>query len=242
MPLFSRIRAIFEAKLEKGLDAVENPKEMLDLSLKKMEDNLRSLTESVVEVATAKKRLEIQRSALAAKMEKYEEQARKALELGQEDLAREALEKKAPAGERLKALDEEIQGLAKRTDSIARSQAELRHQIELFRSRKEELKATYDASRVELSVKEILTSAGASAADVGRMVERAKTRIEGMQARAKAIDELAAEGVVSNVFDDGKDEAERKLDRLNSQAAVEAEMARLKTELAGKQSGKQLEG
>lgn len=254
MSVISRIKAIFEAKVEKGLDAVEDPKEMLDLSLKKMEDNLRSLTESAVEVATAKKRLEIQRGTIAAKITKYEEQAKKAIELGQEDLAREALEKKAQAGERLKVLDEEILTLANRTESIAMSQAELRHQIELFRGRKEELKAAYDASRAELKVKEAVTAAGTSAADVGRMVDSAKARIEEMQARAKAIDELVGEGVISDVFAGGTDDTERKLDRLSSQAAVEAELARLKADMAGNETtpanekqpaeaaGKQVEG
>ena len=248
MSIVSRIRAIFEAKVEKGLDAVENPKEMLDLSLKKMEDNLRSLGESAVEVATAKKKLEMQCGTVAAKMSRYEEQAKKALELGQEDLAREALERKAQAGERLKALDEEILALKNRTDSIAQSQTELRHQVELFRSRKDELKAAYDASRAELKVKEVVTATGASAADVGRMVDRAKARIEEMQARTRAIDELIDDGVIANVFTDERDDTERKLDRLGSQAAVDAELARLKAGIAvsaagkAEADGKQVEG
>lgn len=233
MGLWARIKTLFEAKVDKGLNRLEDPKELLDFSLKKMEDNLRSLTGSAVEVATAKKKLDQQRTVLAANIGKYEEQARKALELGQEDLARQALEKKAQAAQRLSGLEGQIASLEVRIHSIAESQAELRHQIELFRSKKEELKAAYEASQAELKVKETITSVGTEAAEVSQIISRAKSRIEDMQARVAAIDELVGEGVVSDVFaSSGKDETDRQLDRLSNAAAVEAELLRLKAELA----------
>ena len=231
MGFFDRLKAILGAKLEKGLDAVEDPKEMLDFSLVKMEESLQAMARSAVEVGTAKKRLEIQRDTLNESIVKYEEQAKKALEFGQEELAREALAKKWQASERTKALEVQIAGMDQHLQSIARGREELKHKIDSFRGKKEELKAVYDASRAQLKVQEIMTSVGSEAENVGRIVDRAEARIEEMRARVMALDDLIAQGIVPEVVSDGRDEIDRKLSQLSHDTAVETELAKLKADL-----------
>ena len=231
MGFFDRLKAILGAKLEKGLDAVEDPKEMLDFSLVKMEESLDTMAKSAVEVGTAKKRLEIQRDTLDESLLKYEEQAKKALELGQEELAREALAKKWQASERARALEVQIAGMDQHLRSIARSREELKYKIDSFRQKKEQLKAVYDASRAQLKVKEIMTSVGSEAENVGRIVDRAEARIEEMRARVMALDDLIAQGIVPEVVSDGRDEIDRKLSQLSHDTAVETELAKLKADL-----------
>ena len=231
MGFFDRLRAIVGAKLEKGLDAVEDPKEMLDLSLTRMEDSLRTMATSAVEVGTAKKKLEMQRDTLSGSIQKYEEQAKKALELGQEELAREALAKKVQASDRAEALGVQIAGMDQHLQSIARSREELKYKIDSFRDKKEELKAVYDASQAQLKIKQVVTSVGSEAESVGRIIERAEARIREMRARVMALDDLVAQGIVTEVFPDGTDATDRELSRLSHNAAVETELARLRTDL-----------
>lgn len=232
MGFFDRLKAIVGAKLEKGLDAVEDPKEMLDLSLVKMEDSLRTMAMSAVEVGTAKKKLEIQRDTLNASILKYEEQAKKALEFGQEELAREALAKKLQASERAEALGVQIAGMDQHLQSIAKSREELKYKIESFRAKKEELKAVYDASRAQLKIKQVMTLVGSEAESVGRIIDRAEARIQEMRARVMALDDLVAQGMVPEVFPSATDAIGRELSRLSQTAVVETELARLKAERA----------
>ncbi|KLU61918.1 phage shock protein A [Peptococcaceae bacterium CEB3] len=232
MGITARLKDIFGAKVEKGIEALEDPKEMLDYSLVKMEDGLQAMQKNAAEFSTAKKRLELQRDALRESSKKYAEQAEKALELGQEDLAKEALLRKAEAAQQETELNAQIEKMGEQLQTIARGQEELRRKIQQFRSKKEELKATYEASRAQLKVKELVTSLGSESENIGRTVERAQARIEEMQARVQAIDELEEEGLVTDVLDNGQDEIDRKLKRVSMESAVDEELGRLKANRA----------
>ncbi|MDI6880283.1 MAG: PspA/IM30 family protein [Desulfitobacteriaceae bacterium] len=233
MSVLSRLKDIFGAKVEKGLNGLENPKEMLDYSLVKMEEGLQALARNIAEFGTAKKRLEFQRSAFEETIRRYDEQAQKALELGQEDLAKEALGRKLETQSRLADVNSKIEQMNAQLDGLAKSQEDLRQKIQNFRIKKEELKALYTASQAQLKVKELLTSAGSEAENIGRTVERAEARIQEMQARAGALDDLVDKGLLTEVLSNGQDDIERKLNRLSSNATVEAELAKLKERVAG---------
>lgn len=228
MGIMVRLKNIFSAKLEKGVEELEDPQEMLDYSLVKMEDGLQAMLKNTAEFGTAKKRLELQRDTIRESIKKYAEQAEKALGLGQEDLAKEALLRKVEAAQREVDLNAQIAKMEEQLQTIARSQEELRRKIQHFRSKKEELKAAYAASQVQLRVKELVTSIGSESGNIGRMVERAQVRIEDMQARVQAIDELEDQGLITDVFANGQDDIERKLKRVSIDAAVEVELAKLK--------------
>ena len=100
MGILVRLKQLFEAKVDKSLDRVENPGEMLDYSLHKMEESLQSISQNAVQLTMTKKRVEMQRDELLQTAANYQQHAEKALELGQEDLAREALNRKVEAEDR----------------------------------------------------------------------------------------------------------------------------------------------
>lgn len=232
MGLLVRLKQLFEAKVDKSLDHLENPGEMLDYSLHKMEESLRSISQNAVQLTAAKKRIEMQRDELLQTAANYQQHAEKALELGQEDLAREALNRKLEAEARIQALDHQLAEMDHQLTSTVHSQEELKRKISSFRSKKEELKAVYTASQAQLKVKEIMTSIGSDSEEVGRTIERAESRILDMQARVKAIDDLTDQGVISEAFDSKTDDIERKLDNLSKNSKVEEELTRLRAKLA----------
>ena len=98
MGVFQRFLNIFRAKANKLLDRVEDPRDTLDLSYEKQLENLQKIRRSVAEVATARKRIEIQATQLQQQAAKLQDQARQALGQGREDLAREALTRRAAIG------------------------------------------------------------------------------------------------------------------------------------------------
>ena len=96
MPLFSRAHDILNAKANKALDAAEKPDEMLDLSYEQMLDQITKVRQALVTIAASRKRIELQEQ-LQHSVDHLQEQAKTALSLGKEDLAREALTRKATA-------------------------------------------------------------------------------------------------------------------------------------------------
>ena len=86
-----RIRDIFRAKANKVLDKAEDPRDTLDLSYEKQLEQLQKVRRGVADVATARKRIELQAQGLQKQADKLQGQAKAALQQGNEDLAREAL-------------------------------------------------------------------------------------------------------------------------------------------------------
>ncbi|HJW91969.1 MAG TPA: PspA/IM30 family protein [Anaerolineales bacterium] len=232
MSFLARLQAIFGAKANQALDSIEDPRAGLDYSLTRLQASLRQISYSLVEVSTARHSLEAQRGQAQKAIDETEEQARQAVHLGREDLATRALERKAAAQERLNSLNNNIDSLDAQVESLKTSQANLRQKIELFQAKKEELKALYDSSRAQLQVKEAATGISKDLADAGHAITRAEARIQAMQARVEAIDNLVATGALDDVLAPEGDDIDRELARLTRAASVESDLQRLKAEVA----------
>lgn len=233
MSILSRFKAIFQARANEVADQFEDPRASLDYSLAKLEESRRQISRSLIEVSAAQKRLESQRDQLLAAVQKNEEQAQTAVKAGREDLARTALERKQEAESRQSELEANIASLERQVENLKASQSNLERKIVLFRSKKEELKAIYDSSKAQLSVREALSGISEDLADVGNTIQRAEARIREMQSRSDAIEGLIAEGVLTDALEPDRDDIDRELSQIGHQQAVEEELARLKAEIAG---------
>ncbi|MGI8790014.1 MAG: PspA/IM30 family protein, partial [Actinomycetota bacterium] len=90
MSLMRRLSMVFKSKASRALDQAEDPRETLDYSYERQLELLQQMRRGVTDVATSRKRVELQAEQLQANATKLEGQARQALEQGREDLAREA--------------------------------------------------------------------------------------------------------------------------------------------------------
>src|SRR5258705_2174993 len=112
MTLFQRAHDIVQAKANKALDAAEKPDEMLDLSYEQMLDQITKVRQALVTIAASRKRIELQEQQLQHSVDHLQEQAKTALSLGKEDLAREALTRKATAQAQIDDMEAHHQQLA----------------------------------------------------------------------------------------------------------------------------------
>ena len=92
--IFERLSTVFRSKANKALDKVEDPRDTLDYSYQKQLELLQKVRRGIADVATSRKRLELRMRQLAQESDRLENQAKRALEQGREDLAREALRRK----------------------------------------------------------------------------------------------------------------------------------------------------
>src|SRR5256885_9793160 len=202
--LMQRANLIAKAKISKLLNRAENPTETLDYSYEQQLQLLQNVKRGVADVVTSKKRLQMQTEQLEQSVVKLETQARQALAANREDLARQALERKAAVQQQLQGLDQQIQGLEAQQEKLVASQKQLQAKIEAFRSQKEVIKAQYSAAEAQVRIGEAATGIGEQMADTGLAIQRAKDKTEQMQARANAIDELVESGPVQEFTSDKK--------------------------------------
>jgi len=231
MGLFQRFLNIFRAKANKVLDRVEDPRDTLDLSYEKQLENLQKVRRSVAEVATARKRIEIQASQLQQQGNKLQDQARQALGQNREDLAREALTRRAAVGQELTELQGQHEQIAGQEQKLIATAQHLQAQVETFRTKKETLKASYTAAEAQTRIGEATAGISSSMSDAGMTMQRAQDKIAEMQARAGAVDELLASGALTDLTSN-TDDIQAQLDKVAATSQVDNELALLKGELA----------
>ncbi len=229
MSLFQRAHEIVQAKANKALDSAEKPDEMLDLSYEQMLDQITKVRQGLVSVAASRKQIELQEQQLQQSVAHLQEQALAALSQGREDLAREALSRKAAAQAQIDGMEPQHQQLTEQEASLERTLAALQEKVNTFRTQKEVLKAQYTAASAMSSVNESAAGISSTLGDSGAELQRAQDKIATMQARAGALDELLQSGVLEDVGGD-TDDIQKELDEAGSAAEVDKELAALKAQ------------
>jgi phage shock protein A len=227
MGLFSRAHDIVSAKANKALDKAERPDEMLDLSYERMLEQITQVRRALVDIAAARKRIELQAQQLQQSAEHLTDQARTAVGAGREDLAREALARKAAAVGQIQEIEPQHQQLMDEEDKLTRTLQALQARVNQFRTQKETLKAQYTAARASTAVNENLAGITKSIGDSGAALQRAQDKIAGLQARSGALDELLESGALEELGTGG-DDIDRELRQLGSASSVDQELAALK--------------
>ena len=241
MGVMKRVSLVFKAKANKALDKMEDPRETLDYSYQRQLELLTKVRRGVADVATSRKRVELQMNQLQQSSNKLEDQARKALGMGREDLARAALERKASAQGQLNDLQVQYAQLQAEEEKLTVASQRLQSKVDAFRTRKETIKATYTAAEAQTRINEAFSGISEEMGDVGMAIQRAEDKTAQMQARAGAIDELMASGALDDAIGGRRDDIQSELDMMAASSDVENELSRLKGEITAG-APKQLEG
>ena len=228
MGMLSRMSTIVKGKMNTLMDKAENPAESLDVAYDKQMEMLRNVKRGVVEMVTAKRRLEMQAAKVQQNAAKLDGQARQAMAAGREDLARLAVERKQASLAELEGLDQQISGLELEQEKLTQAEQRLQSKVAAFRTKKEVIKAQYSAAQAQVRIGSALSGLSEEMGDITLAVERAENKTEQMRARAGAIDELVSAGVLDD-FTGPQDGLTRELEALTSAQNVEDELRALKS-------------
>jgi hypothetical protein len=135
----------------------EDPRETLDYTYQSQLEMLSKVRRGVAEVATSRKRVELQVAQLERQATRLGEVRREALEAGQEDRAAAAATQQASAVEQLGDLHGQFIRLMEEERKLIASSIRLQAKVDAFRVRKEAIRASYDAAEAELKANEALS-------------------------------------------------------------------------------------
>jgi phage shock protein A len=240
--IMQRIALIFRSKANKALDKAEDPRETLDYSYTKQQELLQKVRRGVADVATSRKRIELQIQQLDQSAQKLQGQAQQALAAGREDLAREALTRKAGLQQQIADLQTQHTQLQGEEEKLTNASQRLQAKVESFRTKKETLKASYTAAEAQTRINEAFTGISEEMGDVGMAIERAEDKTAQMQARAGAVDELIASGALNDPMGGSGDDIGAELAKLGAGSSVDTELAQMKAQLGGGAAPAQIEG
>jgi phage shock protein A len=237
--VLKRLTTIFQAKANKAIDNLEDPREMLDLSYEKQVEMLRDVKRGVVEVTAARRRLELQADELRGQLGKFDNQARQAMTMGREDLARVALERKAGVQAQIAGFDTQVEQLRGEQERLIQAEQRLHAKVQAFRTQKEVVKAQYTAAKATVRIGEAMTGLSEEMTDIGMSIQRAEDKTAQLRSRGDAINELLDSGVLDDGTPGGS--LDRELEQLGAQYSVEVELEQLRRELGTTSPPPQLE-
>ena len=230
MGMLTRMSTIVKSKMNRILDNAEDPRETLDFAYEKQLEMLRNVKRGVVEMVTAKRRLEMQAAKVKETVVTLDKQARQAMGADREDLARMALQRKQASLIELEGLDQQVANMELEQEKLTQAEKRLQSKVEAFRTKKEIIKAQFGAAQAQVRIGSALSGLSEEMGDVQLSIERAENKTEQLQAKAGAIDELAAAGVLED-FSGREDPIGKELAALTASQNVEDELASLRTGL-----------
>src|SRR5438445_8560687 len=232
MSLLTRLRLLFNTEMSSALDRAEDPRQVLDYAYNQQQELLIRLRRGLVDVATSKQQLEHQAQRLQNRIPQLDDQARRAVTAGRDDLARVAIERRWLALNEVEGLGKQIAEVEADKQRLAGQERTLQVRIEQFRTHREVVSARYTAAEAEVRLKESLAGVSGELAELGMAVGRAEEKAERLQARAKAIDTLVDLGAFPAVG--GGDFVEAELLHITLSKEIDDQLEKIKSEVASK--------
>ncbi len=236
MGIVNRLGTVIVSKLSKIVEGMEDPREILDYSYEEQLTMLKAVKRGIVDVSASKQSLMSQRTKLNNKVDQLEVQAKNAVKIERDDLATTALEKKEVLKLQVVDLDIGIEQLQREEDALIKTEQDIETKLELFKSKKEVLKAQYSAAESLSKVNESVAGISGNMTDIGSSVERIQDKTDEMRSKATAIEDLMEKGVLSNVVGETRDKIDVELNKVQIESNVRDELVRLKGEVSGSNS------
>ncbi len=211
MTWWRRLRAIVSGRIDRALDDIDDPVAALDRAYATQAEVLRRARESIVEVLTSEKRLQIEVASMASSERRSREDAEVALARGDESSARTALGRATAARYGRESLQQHVDELRAERLSLEAAVETLRARVESFRVAKIAMQARHTASRAGSRIGEALTGLSGDGAEVEQIVERARDAAVSLRARSDALLDLSSRNALDPPGVLGNDASESRV-------------------------------
>ncbi len=226
MGIFSRLNRVIKSNLNALIDQAEDPDKMIGQTVSDMKSALKRARKDLVEAMGSARRLDKKEQELRDEAADWEKKAVLALERDDDDLAREALRRKARALKDADAVRDRAAEQATAADSMKAQLERLEEKLDDLKARQKTLAAQVRSAREQRPDPAQPTGdrlGGGAFSDLERMADQ--------------IDKLDAEVEAHELLDDPKqadlDARFRSLESTDAKDDVEDELAALKAKLSG---------
>lgn len=237
MSLPARVKAVLKSNTKRAPERAEDPRNLLDESYERQVELLQDVRRGLAEVATAKKRSELQAAELGARHDRLGEQAYEAVAQQRDDLARIALTRRAAAESQIAMLGEQHAALATQETQLITNQQRLAERIETFRIKKDAFKATYTASEAQARANEAIAGLGGEMVAASQTLQHAQEQIVQMRARALATEELLESGGLTDYTGSADADLDRRITEVARTALVDKQLAAIKRDMLASGAG-----
>ena len=226
MGIFSRLNRVIKSNLNALVDQAEDPDKMIGQTVTDMKSALKRARKDLIEALGSAKRLEKKERELEQEALDWEQKAILALEQDDDDLAREALRRKARALRDAKEVRARAAAQATAADAMKAQLERIEEKLDDLKARQKTLAAQVRQARAQRPDPELTSGdrlGGGAFTDLERMADQ--------------IDQLDAEVEAHELLEDPKratmDARFRALESEEGEDDVDDELAALKAKLGG---------
>ena len=223
MGIFKRLRDLTAASINDLLDKAEDPVKMLSQFLRDMEQDILDAEGAVAKQIAVEKKFQQQYEEAGEMVEKRQQQAEKALEQGNEDLARRALQDKKEHQVRYDEMKAQYTIAKENADRLRKQLSEMKDEFNKMKNKKDLLIARAEAAKAQKTINQVMSGFGTD--NAARGFERMSDKVNQLEAEAKASSELR----------DKNSDLDDELAKLDKSDGVDDELAALKAKIAAKQ-------
>jgi hypothetical protein len=138
----------------------QHPQAAFDHAYRRRLTTLQQVRRAAADIATSRRRLEIEVEQAEVTARKLESQSRTAAEAGREDLAWETLTRQVSLGDALEDLRRQCEELRWEEEKAIEAHRRLQADIDTWRIRREKVKAGYAAGQAQEAIGKVLAEAG----------------------------------------------------------------------------------
>jgi phage shock protein A len=217
--MFSRFVSLMKAMFGRLMGQFEDPEMMLEQSYQEAQSNLIQVRQAVAQAIATEKQLEQQLQKNKDQAATWQNRAQMAVQQGNDDLARQALQRKQQYTSAAADLEQQLKVQKEATATLRQRLTELEGEVQKFYTKKQVLIARDKAATATSKANEIMskTTAGGGMA----MIERMEQKVSEKESKAAALSELSS------------DTLEKKFNSYEGQVDIEAELMALKGNVGG---------
>jgi phage shock protein A len=220
MSIFRRLRDVTMASINDLIDKSEDPVKMLNQYLRDMEQDIADAEVAVARQIAVEKKMKQQYEDALEMAERREAQAIKALEAGDEELARRALVDKKEHQQKSDDFKLQYDNAKSNADHLRKQLGEMKDEFQKMKNKKDMLVARAEAAKAQKQINQAMSGFGKDNAAKG--FDRMSERVMQLEAEAEASEELKGRNrsLDEELEAIGKDDVDEEL------AALKARIAR----------------
>jgi phage shock protein A len=215
MGIMDRLSRLVRANINDLLDRAENPELMLDQILREMESNIREARGQVAAMIAQEKELQADRKEAADLSNQWQTKAARAVDAGNDDLAREALRRKKDNDDSAGLYEQQLQAQTQTLQRMKSQLSALESKYQSTLSQRDSLIARHRRAQATQKVADTISTF--SPADPTAELDRIERKIRGTEARAEATIEMHDQSLDSQFAElDYDADLETELDALKA--------------------------
>jgi phage shock protein A len=191
MGIMDRLSGLIRANVNDLIDRAEDPEKMIDQILRDMESNIGQARQQVAAMIAQEKELQADYDDTSKLAIEWSAKAKRAVDAGKDDLAREALRRKRDNEENSRVYQQQLAVQEQTVDKLKDQLRQLEAKYQSTMSQRDTMLARARRARAQEQVARTLTTF--SPMDPSADLERMERKIRGSEAKAAAMVEMGDE-------------------------------------------------